>query len=329
MNRDIDANERFSRFDGESAVEASADETAETEQTETRNQKGPKPNGARPRVQPGSRSPYREMMEDARLFHKPAPDGATDPSPVNPELGAFTHTEPWRILRIQGEFVYGINALAEVGAAVSVFGSARSPETDPYYQDARRLGRLLTEAGFAVITGGGPGIMEAANRGAYEAGGYSIGCNIELPFEQDPNPYVHQSINFRYFFVRKTMFVKFSDGFVIFPGGFGTLDELFEALTLVQTRKIHRFPIVLYGSKYWKGLLDWVMDTMLESGAISAEDLNLLIVTDSLEEVRDILVDCYRTQCWAAWKHSVGASIDADPPGAPATGLDPAKADAQ
>lgn len=288
-----------------------------------------KKNGSRPRVVPGSRGPYPDAMEDARLFHRPVPPGVSDPTPISPELGAFTHTEPWRILRIQGEFVYGINALSEVGAAVTVFGSARIPETHPYYEDARQLGRLLTESGFAVITGGGPGVMEAANRGAFEAGGYSIGCNIELPFEQEPNPYVNLSINFRYFFVRKTMFVKFSDGFVIFPGGFGTLDELFEALTLVQTRKIHRFPIVLYGSKYWKGLLDWVVDTVLESGAISPEDLNLLIVTDSLEEVRDTLVDCYRTQCWAAWKHSVGASVDADPPGAPATGLDPAKADAQ
>ena len=319
MDRDIDAEERPSRFEDESQAEHSATTIGGKGRT----------NGARPRVGPGSRGPFRGMMEDASLFHKPVPADATHPVPINPELGAFTHTEPWRILRIQGEFVYGINALAEVGAAVSVFGSARIQETNPYYEAARRLGRLLTEAGFAVITGGGPGIMEAANRGAFEAGGYSIGCNIELPFEQEPNRYVNQSINFRYFFVRKTMFVKFSDGFVIFPGGFGTLDELFEALTLVQTRKIHRFPIVLYGSKYWKGLLDWVVDTMLESGAISAEDLNLLIVTDSLEEIRDTLVDCYRTQCWAAWKHSVGASVDSDPPGAPATGLDPAKADAQ
>ncbi len=285
--------------------------------------------GPRSRVVPGARTPVREMMEDVRLLNRPVPTDATGPVPLVPEQGAFTHEEPWRILRIQGEFVYGINALAEVGAAVTVFGSARIGESSPNYQDARELGRLLSEAGFAVITGGGPGVMEAANRGAFEAGGYSIGCNIELPFEQSANPYVNLTINFRYFFVRKTMFVKFSDGFVIFPGGFGTLDELFEALTLVQTRKIHRFPIVLYGTKYWKGLLDWVVDTMLASGAISAEDMNLLIVTDSLEEIRDTLVDCYKTQCWAAWKRSVGASIDADPPGAPATGLDPAKADAQ
>ena len=171
---------------------------------------------------------------------------------------------------------------------------------------------MLAEAGFAVITGGGPGIMEAANRGAREAGGLSIGCNIELPFEQAQNPYLDLSINFRYFFVRKTMFVKYSNGFVIFPGGFGTLDELFESLTLVQTRKISRFPIVLYGSSYWGGLLDWIKNTQLAAGTISPEDLNLLVLTDSLEEVRDIMVDCYNTRCWTTWKRSEGTGVDAD-----------------
>ena len=175
-----------------------------------------------------------------------------------PDLGAFTHTDPWRVLRIQGEFVHGFNALAEVGAGVAVFGSARLAPDHPDCVAARELGRKLAEAGFAVITGGGPGIMAAANHGAREAGGQSIGLNIELPFEQAPNPYANLSINFRYFFIRKTMFVKYADGFAIFPGGFGTLDELFEALTLVQTRKINRFPIVLYGTAYWQGLLDWV-----------------------------------------------------------------------
>ena len=201
-------------------------------------------------------------------------------------------------------------------AAVAVFGSARFPESHPMYEAARRLGGLLAEAGFAVITGGGPGLMEAANRGAFEAGGLSIGCNIELPFEQAGNPYTNLAVNFRYFFVRKTMFVKYSNGFVIFPGGFGTLDELFEALTLVQTRKISRFPIILYGRSYWRGLLDWIEETQLAEGAISPEDLNLLILTDSVEEARDILVDCYQTRCWSAWKHRSGAEIDADPPGA-------------
>jgi uncharacterized protein (TIGR00730 family) len=171
--------------------------------------------------------------------------------------------------------------------------------------------------------------MEAANRGAQEGGGYSIGLNIQLPFEQQGNPYTDLSVNFRYFFVRKTMFVKFADGFVIFPGGFGTFDELFEALTLVQTRKIKRFPIILYGSSYWKGLIDWIVGTVLENKTISPEDLNLLIVTDSLEEARDVLVECYQTRCWEAWKHSLGASLDADPPGAPATAVDPAKSDAE
>jgi uncharacterized protein (TIGR00730 family) len=252
-----------------------------------------------------------------------------EPMPRAPDLGAFTHTDPWRVLRIQGEFVYGINALAEVGAAVSVFGSARFGESHPMYAAAQRLGKVLVHAGFAVITGGGPGLMEAANRGAIEAGGLSIGCNIELPFEQISNAYTNLSINFRYFFVRKTMFVKYSNGFVIFPGGFGTLDELFEALTLVQTRKVHRFPIILYNRAYWQGLLDWIEATQLAEGAISPEDLNLLILTDSVEDARDILVDCYQSQCWSTWKQSVGARVYADPPGAPATAPDPGKADGQ
>ena len=248
-----------------------------------------------------------------------------DPVPKAAELGAFTHTEAWRVLRIEGEFVAGIDALSDVGAAVSVFGSARFPETHPMYTAARSLGQILAKAGFAVITGGGPGLMEAANRGAHEAGGHSIGLNIELPFEQIGNPYTDLSVDFRYFFVRKTMFVKFATGFVIFPGGFGTLDELFEALTLVQTRKIHRFPIILFGRAYWQGLLDWITSTQLVEGAVSREDLNLLIVTDSVEEARDMLVDCYHSRCWSTWKHSVGARMDADPPGAPATALDPGK----
>jgi len=264
--------------------------------------------------------------EDEQLLNRSVP---AEPLPEAPELGAFTHTDSWRVLRIQGEFVHGINALAEVGAAVSVFGSARFGDSHPMYEKARQLGRLLAEAGFAVITGGGPGIMEAANRGAHEAGGLSIGCNIELPFEQVSNEYLDLSVNFRYFFVRKTMFVKYSEGFVIFPGGIGTLDELFEALTLVQTRKISRFPIILYNSSYWKGLLEWIENTQLASGAISPEDLNLLILTDSIDEVRDAIVECYKTRCWDTWKRSYGARMNADPPGAPATAPDPSKADAQ
>ncbi|MEO6808169.1 MAG: TIGR00730 family Rossman fold protein [Isosphaeraceae bacterium] len=263
-----------------------------------------------------------KQTEDERLFSRPVADS---PEPWAPEQGAFTHTDTWRIMRIQAEFVHGINALAEVGAAVSVFGSARTSRGHADYAQAHALGALLTEAGFAVITGGGPGIMEAANRGAFEAGGVSIGCSIELPFEQSSNEYVNLNVNFRYFFVRKTMFVKYSDGFVIFPGGFGTLDELFEALTLVQTHKIHRFPIVLIGSAYWEGLLDWVRKTMLGEGMVSPEDLNLLIVTDSIHEARDVLVNCYNSHCWDTWKRSEGARLHASPLNAPEAAFDPQK----
>ncbi|WP_169972642.1 LOG family protein [Tautonia rosea] len=269
---------------------------------------------------------YRQPTEDEELLNHPSPEA---PVPLAPEQGQFTHTDPWRVLRIQGEFVMGFNALAEVGAAVAVFGSARIQEDHPWYEAARTLGRKLAETGFAVITGGGPGLMEAANRGASEADGLSIGCNIELPFEQMGNSYSNLSINFRYFFVRKTMFVKYTEGFVIFPGGFGTLDELFEALTLVQTRKINRFPIILYDSNYWRGMLDWVEHTMLPAGLISPEDLNLLIVTDSLDEVCETLVECYSDRSRESWKRSEGARLHADPPGAPSTAPDPGKADAE
>jgi len=246
--------------------------------------------------------------EDEELLNRSVP---TLPKPRAPELAAFTHSDPWRVLRIQGEFVHGINSLADVGAAVAIFGSARFAVDHPMYAAAQAMGRALAEAGFAVITGGGPGLMEAANRGAFEVGGVSIGCNIELPFEQSQNRHTTLSINFRYFFVRKTMFVKYANGFIIFPGGFGTLDELFESLTLVQTGKIKRFPIVLFGSAYWRGLLDWIEGTQLAERTISAEDLNLLIVTDSVEEARDIMVDCYQTRCWTARSKSEGARISA------------------
>jgi uncharacterized protein (TIGR00730 family) len=268
----------------------------------------------------------RGRTEDEELLNRRVPP---TPRARAPELAAFTHSEPWRVLRIEAEFVHGINSLAEVGAAVAVFGSARVSAEHPWYVAARALGRALAEAGFAVITGGGPGIMEAANRGARDAGGLSIGCNIELPFEQASNPYTDVTINFRYFFVRKTMFVKFSEGFVIFPGGFGTLDELFEALTLVQTSKIHRFPIVLFGSAYWKGLLEWVEHTVLAEGAISAEDLDLLVVTDSIEQARDILLDCYNERCWEAWSKSEGARLGSQPPESAPGGSETATADAE
>jgi uncharacterized protein (TIGR00730 family) len=184
-----------------------------------------------------------------------------------------------------GEFVEGFDTLSQLGPAVSVFGSARLLPTDPHYLACRETSRLLAEAGFAIITGGGPGIMEAANRGAVDGGGRSVGCNIELPFEQGTNPYVETSIQFRYFFVRKTMFVKYAQGFVIFPGGYGTMDELFEALTLIQTEKVQDFPVVLFGKNYWQGLLDWLRQTMQGGGKIGPRDVNLMFVTDDPTEV--------------------------------------------
>jgi uncharacterized protein (TIGR00730 family) len=205
----------------------------------------------------------------------------------------FTHTDPWRVLRIMGEFVEGFDSLAGTGPAVSIFGSARLKEGDPSYTSAVETARLLAEAGFAIITGGGPGLMEAANRGARLANGHSIGCTIELPFEERANPYIDLEVRFRYFFVRKTMFVKYASAFVIFPGGFGTLDELFEALTLIQTGKVHNFPIVLVGAAYWEGLLRWFRDTVISEGKISQADLELLRVCDEPTEVRDIIVQAH------------------------------------
>ena len=197
----------------------------------------------------------------------------------------FTGTDPWRVMRILSEFVEGFDALAAIPSAVSVFGSARIAEDDPMYAAARAVGAELARAGLAVITGGGPGIMEAANRGCREGGGLSVGCNIELPFEQAMNAYVDFGIDFRYFFVRKTMFVKYAEGFVVFPGGFGTLDELFESLTLIQTGKVLHFPVVLFGSAYWKGLTDWLLGPVLAEGKIHATDLELFRVLDDPTEV--------------------------------------------
>ena len=206
----------------------------------------------------------------------------------------FTVTDPWRVLRIMSEFVYGFDALAHVPPCVTIFGSARTPPDDPSYAAAVETARLLAKAGFGVITGGGPGIMEAANKGAQEGGNLSIGCNIELPFEQAPNPYLDISLDFRYFFVRKTMFVKYSNAFIIFPGGFGTMDELFEALTLIQTKKVSNFPVILYGSKYWEGLLNWIRVTMLEEEKVSGDDVALLRISDDPQEICDIVCDAYR-----------------------------------
>jgi uncharacterized protein (TIGR00730 family) len=206
------------------------------------------------------------------------------------ERPAFLETDTWRVLRILSEFVEGFEALAGVGPAVAVFGSARTLEGTPEYELARRLGGALAARGFAVITGGGPGAMEAANRGAHEAGGLSIGCNVELPHEQHLNPYVDLSVEFHYFFARKTMFVKYADAFVIMPGGFGTLDELFESLTLIQTGKIRNFPVVLIGHAYWDGLLSWMREVQLPTGTIAQEDLDLLRVTDDPEEAAAMVV---------------------------------------
>jgi uncharacterized protein (TIGR00730 family) len=212
------------------------------------------------------------------------------------EPSDWVHTDPWRVLRIQAEFVEGFGLLADVPQAVSIFGSARTkPDTEEYVL-AERIGAALAGAGYPVITGGGPGIMEAANRGAVSAGGVSIGLGIELPFEQSLNDYVDIGIEFRYFFVRKTMFVKYSQAFVVLPGGFGTLDELFEAITLVQTRKITRFPIVLVGTTFWSGMLDWIKTQMLPAGNISDEDLELVHLTDDPAEVVDIVKRSQMTQ---------------------------------
>ncbi|MFF2074406.1 TIGR00730 family Rossman fold protein [Kitasatospora sp. NPDC058162] len=206
----------------------------------------------------------------------------------------WLHTDPWRVLRITSEFVEGFGALAELPPAISVFGSARTPADSPEYEAGVAIGRALAEAGYAVITGGGPGAMEAANRGATEAGGLSVGLGIELPFEQGLNEFVDLGLNFRYFFVRKTMFVKYAQGFVVLPGGLGTLDELFEALTLVQTKKVTRFPVILYGSAYWGGLYEWLKNTLVAQGKAAPRDLELFHITDEIDEVLKILADARR-----------------------------------
>ena len=202
---------------------------------------------------------------------------------------SFLDDDPWRTLRIMAEFVDGFDALAAIGPAVTVFGSARTRDGEPTYELAREIGRRLAVEGYAVITGGGPGVMEAANRGCREGGGLSVGCNIELPSEQALNPYVDLGVEFRYFFVRKTMFVKYADAFVIMPGGFGTLDELMEALTLIQTGKLEHFPVVLVGTAYWGGYLDWIRSTLLPAGAVAPGDLDLLRLTDDPAEVVEII----------------------------------------
>lgn len=205
----------------------------------------------------------------------------------------WLHTDPWRVMRIQSEFVDGFGALAKIPKAVTVFGSARVKPGHEYYEKGLELGRLINEAGYATITGGGPGLMEAPNRGAQESGGMSIGLGIELPMEQGMNQWVDLGLNFRYFFVRKTMFLKYSQAFICLPGGYGTLDELFEALVMVQTEKIRRFPIILIGKDFWGGLVDWIHDRLVEEGMISPEDVNLFHVTDDPAEAVQICVDAH------------------------------------
>lgn len=224
-----------------------------------------------------NRGPLERTTQDEQLLESPRPD-------------EFTHTDPWRVFRIMGEFVEGFDELATLNRGISIFGSARSKPDDPDYKAAEETAALLVAEGFAVITGGGPGIMEAANKGAFEAGGLSVGCNIELPFEQRPNAYQTKSLTFKYFFVRKMMFVKYSLGFIIFPGGFGTFDELFEALTLIQTKKIRNFPMILFGSSYWNGLLKWLHDVVMAEGKISDIDLRMIQIADSPAEVVEIVV---------------------------------------
>jgi uncharacterized protein (TIGR00730 family) len=239
-----------------------------------------------------SRAPMPEKQAGPTVLRRERAGGSTTDQRLLDTKGTaeWVHTDPWRVMRIQSEFVEGFGTLATLGPAVSVFGSARTSRDDPEYARGEALGAALARAGFACITGGGPGLMEAVNKGCCEAGGTSVGLGIELPFEQRINDWVDIGIQFRYFFARKTMFVKYAQAFVIAPGGFGTMDELFEALTLVQTRKVTRFPVVLLGSDYWRGLYDWIASAMLERGNIAAEDLDLVALTDDVDETVDIVV---------------------------------------
>jgi uncharacterized protein (TIGR00730 family) len=240
--------------------------------------------GAVKRVDDAIRT-FSPVTEDEKLLSGPSADPAD-----------FTRTDTWRVMRIMSEFVEGFDNLAAVTKGITIFGSARTHPDDPQYAAAQEVARLLALEGFAIITGAGPGIMEAANRGAKLGGGRSIGCNIELPFEQGANPYVDTLINFRYFFVRKTMFIKYSNAFIIFPGGFGTLDEAFEALTLIQTGKIYQFPVVFFGRHYWAGLIRWIQSRVLGEQKISPGDMDLMIMTDDPAEAVKLVVDAYASQ---------------------------------
>ncbi|MFL5465632.1 MAG: TIGR00730 family Rossman fold protein [Gemmatimonadaceae bacterium] len=234
------------------------------------------------------------MVDDAIRDAAPATEDEKLLQQSGPRVD-FTRTDPWRVLRIMGEFIEGFDTFATIEKAVTIFGSARIGPDDPHYDAAVETARLLAEAGFEIITGAGPGIMEAGNKGCQLGGGRSIGCNIELPFEQGANPYVDTLVHFKYFFVRKTMFIKYSVAFVIFPGGFGTLDELFEALTLIQTGKIYRFPVILFGRYYWAGLLRWLQARVLSEGKISEGDLDLMLVTDDPAEAAQAIITAYKS----------------------------------
>lgn len=255
---------------------------AETDATEPKKKKGPAKKGEPQTVSEAKKLEnelgYWKLTDDEVLLRSPEPEDE------------YKTSDSWRILRITSEFVSGFDELAAVTRGVSIFGSARAVDGDEFYQAARETARLLGTVGFEIITGGGPGIMEAANRGAHDAGAVSIGCNIELPMEQMPNPYQNRSLTFKYFFVRKTMFIKYSNAYVIFPGGFGTMDELFEALTLIQTRKIRNFPVVLFGSQYWRGMLQWITSTMLNEKMINTADLGLIHLTDSPKDAVDFII---------------------------------------
>ncbi len=283
------------------------------EQEEPKNSEKKSSNGNANRHRRGAeryrslRSQGRSLTEDERLLTRPTQPliKTTEPVPHEQERlddhaferalhFDFTVTDPWRVFRIMSEFVDGFDALAHVPPSVALFGSARTLPDDPTYIAAVETARLLARAGFGIITGGGPGIMEAANKGAQEGGNLSIGCNIELPFEQYANPYLDIALDFRYFFVRKTMFVKYSNAFVIFPGGYGTMYELFEALTLIQTKKVSNFPVILYSSQYWSGLVNWLRETMMTTGRIGPGDLDLLRISDDPEEICRMVCDAYQ-----------------------------------
>jgi uncharacterized protein (TIGR00730 family) len=289
------------------AVLASAEKESRAGSRE-RTEEGHRMAGRTPpsRTSPGRQVGATRKIDDAiRTFTPMTEDEKLLQQPSAPETD-FTRTDPWRVLRIMGEFIEGFDTLSSIEKGVTIFGSARTSPEDPMYEAAQEVARLLAEAGYAIITGAGPGIMEAANKGAHIGGGRSIGCNIELPFEQGANPYVDTLVNFRYFFVRKTMFIKYSMAFVIFPGGFGTLDELFEAITLIQTGKIYQFPVILFGRHYWAGLLRWLQSRALAERKISPGDIDLMILTDDPAEAAQAVIDAFAPQVIEAEERATG-----------------------